>query len=210
MAGLLRLHFGRNFRLDKASEIVPAVGLLLAAINCDADTRLNDLIALNEQGVVLGGIFSVDAQASEPSLPPKMAYRSHARNFEHAKRRGVRENGSDVVGYNLPVVRLGEVPGQRRVGQILDNAMTSGAATQADAQCEDTKTHDSSSLCGVRTMVNYTVLADPLTTYACNSRQKQWRQLQARLWGIQMRAIRFGAQAQTPVWISPTSRPRKG
>ena len=169
MADLLCLHFGRNLRLDEVCEIVRAIGLLLAAINCDADTRLNDLIAQNEQGVVLGGIFSVDAQASEPSLPAKVAYRPHARNFEHAKFRGIRENGSDVVGYNLPVVRLGEVPGQRGVRQVLDNAMTSSTAAQADAQCEDTKTHDSASLCGNRTMVNYTVRADALTTYACNS-----------------------------------------
>ena len=59
VAGLFCLHFRWDFRLDETCQIERVIRLLLAAIDCHADTHINDLIAQNENGVLLGGIFSM-------------------------------------------------------------------------------------------------------------------------------------------------------
>ena len=76
MACLLRLQFWGDFRLNEVCKIVRAVGLLLAVIDCYANSDIDDLLIENEEGIFLGGILGVDAQTGEPSHAPEMAYRS--------------------------------------------------------------------------------------------------------------------------------------
>ena len=126
--------------LDEHRGIERLVGLLLATIDRDAGARVYDFIAENENGVFLRPVVGVYPKAREPSRSAKMVDRPRPRDFEHSKRR-IRKNGSDVIRDNLPIVRLGKISLERRIGQVLDDA-AGGASRQTNIKREDAKTHD--------------------------------------------------------------------
>jgi|SRR5208337_1281910 len=141
MTGLLLLGQCR-IALGERRGIERLVSLLLATIDGDAGARVDDFIAENENGVFLGRGVGVYPKTSKPSRSAKMVNRPHPGDFEHPKR-CIRKNASDVIRDNLPIVRLGKIRLERRIGQVLDDAAR-GASRQTYTKREDAKTHSRS------------------------------------------------------------------
>src|SRR5262245_8695211 len=76
-----------------------------------ADARVDDLVALKEQGIDLGFSMRIDLQTREPGRPFEMINRSRARNFQVAEGVYRRQNRLDVVADDAPMVRLRQVGG---------------------------------------------------------------------------------------------------
>ena len=141
MACLLLLRRCR-IALDEYGGIERLVGLLLAPIDRDPGTRVNDFVAENENGVFLDRVGGMQLEAGDPGRSAKVIDRPNPGDL-HRSRHGVRKDACDVVGDNLPIVRLGKISLERRIGKVLGDA-AGCASGQSNAKREDAKTQDRS------------------------------------------------------------------
>ena len=73
-----------------------------------------NLVALNEQGIVLRFSVRVDLETGEPSRTLEVIDQSDPGNFEVTDRPHIRNYRPNVVGDDAAVVRLRQVDGGRR------------------------------------------------------------------------------------------------
>ena len=83
-------------------------------IDHDADARVDNLVALNEQGIVLRFSVRVDLETGEPSRTLEVIDQSDPGNFEVTDRPHIRDYCLNVVGDDAAIVRLRQVDGGRR------------------------------------------------------------------------------------------------
>ena len=114
-------HHGPTFfRGGRRRQVERLKRLFVALIEDDTDARVDNLVTLNEQGIVLGLSVRVDLETGEPGRTLEVIDQPHSGNFEVADRRHIGDDRPDVVGDNAAVVRLRQV--ERGSGrQILDH-----------------------------------------------------------------------------------------
>src|SRR5215831_3094116 len=130
------------FRRGRRWQVEGLKRLLVALIDDDADARVDDLVALNEQGIVLRFSVRVDLEAGEPGRALEVIDQSYPGNFEVTDRGYIRDDRPDIVGDDAAVVRLRQV--DRASGrQILDH-LARRAAAQGHCKRHQIRTYDKS------------------------------------------------------------------
>src|SRR5215813_9722176 len=127
---------GRRWQVERLKR------LLVALIDDDADARVDNLVALNEQGIVLRFSVRVDLEAGEPGRALEVIDQSHPRNFEVTDGRHIRDDRPDIVGDDAAVVWLRQVDRASR-RQILDH-LARRAAAQGHCKRHQMRTHNKS------------------------------------------------------------------
>ena len=99
----------------------------MALIEQDAGAGIDDLVALDEDGVVLRMSVGVELEAGEPGGSLEMDDLPHSGNLQRAELDLLRENRLDIVGDDAAVVGLGQV--RHRIGcPVLDDLAGRAAA----------------------------------------------------------------------------------
>ena len=82
------------------------IGLFVALIHDDAGARVDDLVALDEDGEELRDAMRIELDAGEPGWPFEMIDRPYPGNLHLAQRFLIRKDFFDVLGNDAAVVRL--------------------------------------------------------------------------------------------------------
>jgi len=115
------------------------VGLFVALIDQDADTRVDDLAVLDENGVGLRRSKHVELETGEPDASFQVVDRPHPGNLQHAEGCLIWENRLDIVGDDAAIVRLGEV--RHRPGRPIMDELAGRATAQSQSHRHDIRTH---------------------------------------------------------------------
>jgi hypothetical protein len=113
---LAALHSISLFGCWRRQQVEMLKSLLVALIEDYSGARINDLVVLNEQGVVLRFSVRIKLEAREPSGPFEMIDWPHAGNFQVTECLDVRKNCPDVIADDLAIVRLRQLGGDCGVG----------------------------------------------------------------------------------------------
>src|SRR5262249_47049227 len=99
---------GRRWQVERLKR------LLVALIDDGADARVDNLVALNEQGIVLRFSVRVDLEAGEPGGALEVIDQSHPGNFEVTDRRHIRDDRPDIVGHDAAATRYARTASRPR------------------------------------------------------------------------------------------------
>src|SRR5262245_64803052 len=86
------------FRRGRRRQVERLKRLLVALIDDDADARVDNLVALNEQGIVLRFSVRVDLETGEPGRALEVIDQPHPGNFEVTDGSQTRADRPDIVG----------------------------------------------------------------------------------------------------------------
>jgi len=120
--------------------------LLVAPIDDHAGAGIDDLVVLNEQGVLLRFSVRIKLETREPSGPLEMIDWPHAGNFQVTQLLDVRKNCPDVVADDLAIVRRRQVGGDCGAGsrsrRPILNQLACRATGQAHCQRHQVRTYN--------------------------------------------------------------------
>src|SRR5262249_348484 len=108
--------------------------LLVALIDDHAGAGIDDLVVLNEQGVLLRFSVRIKLETCEPSGPLEMIDWPHAGNFQVTQLLDVRKNCPDVVADDLAIVRRRQVGGDCGAGSRSRRPILNQLARRATGQ----------------------------------------------------------------------------
>ena len=86
----------------------------MALVDQDPSARVDDLVTLNEQGIVLRFSVRIELETREPGRSVEMIYQLRTRNFQVTESVNFRQNRPDIVADDAAVIRLGQVGGSGR------------------------------------------------------------------------------------------------